>query len=336
MPKTGSSSRGQLSAKEALAQSSDDSPFVPTVTAIATAPDLKWMVLSTDISSVDPCSGDKQKKTHTPQKKAHTPQKKTHTPQMKREPETGPGFSVGRRKAQKEQLSPEEEERRRLRRERNKLAAAKCRNRRRQLTDSLQAETDSLEEEKAALETEISGLMKEKEQLELLLMSHKPHCKIPTEVEGEEKKEEEEKEEKEVSDETTQKKSPVLHVTSASTSSVNLEKMAASPVPLHQEPVISGDSDVLLCSSAELEPYIDIKDVAMEELGSKMEYDDDDMDLLVPDIDLSASLGLSEWETLYMSMGGNLEPLTFDFTQAEECEGGKTKPAAENSTLLTL
>lgn len=120
------------------------------------------------------------------------------------------------------------------------------------------------------------------------------------------------------------------------TSSVTLEKMAASPVPVHQEPVISGDSDVLLCSSAELEPYIDIKDVAMEELGSKIEYDDDDMDLLVPDIDLSASLGLSEWETLYMSMGGSLEPLTFDFNQAEECEGGKMKPAAENSTLLTL
>ncbi|KAK3522573.1 hypothetical protein QTP86_024992 [Hemibagrus guttatus] len=340
MPKTGSSSRGQLSAKEALTQSSDDGPFVPTVTAIATAPDLKWMVLSTDISSVGPCSGDKQKKTHTPQKKTHTPQKKTHTPQkktqLKREPEAVPGFTVGRRKAQKEQLSPEEEERRRLRRERNKLAAAKCRDRRRQLTDSLQAETDSLEEEKAALEAEISGLMKEKEQLELLLMSHKPHCKIPTEMEGEEKKEEEEKEEKQVPDETTQKKSPLLHVTSALASSVNLEKMAPSPVPLQQEPVISGDSDVLLCSSAELEPYIDIKDVAMEELGSKMEYDDDDMDLLVPDIDLSASLGLSEWETLYMSMGGSLEPLTFDFSQGEECEGGKTKPAAENSTLLTL
>ncbi|XP_027016389.1 protein c-Fos isoform X1 [Tachysurus fulvidraco] len=333
MPKTGSSSRGQLSDKEALAQSSDNGPFVPTVTAIATAPDLKWMVLSTDISSV----GDKQKKTHTPQKKIHTPQKKTHTPQkkahtpqLKKEPETGPGFTVGRRKAQKEQLSPEEEERRRLRRERNKLAAAKCRDRRRQLTDSLQAETDSLEEEKAALEEEISSLMKEKEQLELLIMSHKPNCKIPNETE------EEEKEEMQVPDETTQKKSQVLHVTSAVTSSENLEKMAASPVPLHQEPVISGNSDVLLCSSAELEPYIDIKDVAMEEFGSKMEYDDDDMDLLVPDIDLSASLGLSEWETLYMSMGGNLEPLTFDFSQGEECEAGKTKPASENSTLLKL
>lgn len=37
------------------------------------------------------------------------------------------------------QLSPEEEERKRIRRERNKLAAAKCRNRRRELTNSLQA-----------------------------------------------------------------------------------------------------------------------------------------------------------------------------------------------------
>lgn len=36
-------------------------------------------------------------------------------------------------------LSHEELERRRVRRERNKLAAAKCRNRRRELTDSLQS-----------------------------------------------------------------------------------------------------------------------------------------------------------------------------------------------------
>lgn len=35
-------------------------------------------------------------------------------------------------------LSPEEVERRRIRRERNKMAAAKCRNRRRELTETLQ------------------------------------------------------------------------------------------------------------------------------------------------------------------------------------------------------
>lgn len=38
-----------------------------------------------------------------------------------------------------EQLTPEEEEKKRIRRERNKMAAAKCRNRRRELTDTLQA-----------------------------------------------------------------------------------------------------------------------------------------------------------------------------------------------------
>lgn len=37
------------------------------------------------------------------------------------------------------QLSPEEEEKKRVRREKNKMAAAKCRNRRRELTDTLQA-----------------------------------------------------------------------------------------------------------------------------------------------------------------------------------------------------
>jgi len=48
------------------------------------------------------------------------------------------GTTVGRRRRD-EQLSPEEEEKRRIRRERNKLAAAKCRNRRRELTEKLQA-----------------------------------------------------------------------------------------------------------------------------------------------------------------------------------------------------
>lgn len=37
------------------------------------------------------------------------------------------------------QPSKEEEERRKIRRERNKIAAAKCRNRRRELIDTLQA-----------------------------------------------------------------------------------------------------------------------------------------------------------------------------------------------------
>ncbi|XP_028314590.1 fos-related antigen 1a [Gouania willdenowi] len=82
------------------------------------------------------------------------------------------------RRRNDEQLSQEELERRRIRRERNKLAAAKCRNRRRELTDSLQNETDDLEDEKSRLQKEIAELQKEKEKLELVLEAHRPICKI--------------------------------------------------------------------------------------------------------------------------------------------------------------
>ncbi|XP_036438383.1 proto-oncogene c-Fos isoform X2 [Colossoma macropomum] len=313
------------------------------------------MVLSTDISSVSPCSGAaKQKRAQAGQRKAQPSTRKA-----------GHGAPAGRRKGQKEQLSPEEEERRRIRRERNKLAAAKCRNRRRELTDSLQAETDQLEEEKAALQAEISTLMKEKEQLELLLSTHNPHCKIPAEMqEEEEPTEEPPKSALVLQDDPNPVQSP--------SSTISLDKMPSSPLGLRQVPtcpqeleptgpIISEDSDVLLCSSAALEPYIDVKDVPMDDLGSKVgEDDDDDMDLLVPDIDLSASLGLTEWETLYMTMGGSLDPLStptlspacgtsvssavpvFDFPNldSEGSEGkagaAKAKAGADNSTLLAL
>lgn len=112
-------------------------------------------------------------------------------------------------------LSQEEVERRRIRRERNKLAAAKCRNRRRELTEKLQnvskhctnvttfrleiqgvgfkrrftnmsfspcfalaQETDQLEDEKSRLQNEIAELQKERDKLELVLEAHRPICKI--------------------------------------------------------------------------------------------------------------------------------------------------------------
>uniref|UniRef100_A0AAY4D9E9 BZIP domain-containing protein n=1 Tax=Denticeps clupeoides TaxID=299321 RepID=A0AAY4D9E9_9TELE len=90
---------------------------------------------------------------------------------------TTSGSSTRRRSD--EHLSLEELERRRLRRERNKLAAAKCRNRRRELTDKLQNETDELEDEKSRLQKEIADLHKQKEKLELVLEAHRPICKAP-------------------------------------------------------------------------------------------------------------------------------------------------------------
>ncbi|XP_054845790.1 fos-related antigen 1 [Eublepharis macularius] len=95
---------------------------------------------------------------------------------------TGPLFTPRRRHS--DHLTPEEEERRRLRRERNKLAAAKCRNRRKELTDSLQAETDQLETEQSSLQKEIAELQKQKERLELVLETHRLACKIPEESSG--------------------------------------------------------------------------------------------------------------------------------------------------------
>uniref|UniRef100_A0A8B9TNP1 FosB proto-oncogene, AP-1 transcription factor subunit n=1 Tax=Anas platyrhynchos TaxID=8839 RepID=A0A8B9TNP1_ANAPL len=131
--------------------------FVPTVTAITTSQDLQWLVQPTLISSVA---------------------------QSYSAPGMGGGVTRWWHLADgpvPSQLTPEEEEKRRVRRERNKLAAAKCRNRRRELTDRLQAETDQLEEEKAELESEIAELQKEKERLEFVLVAHAPACKLPFE-----------------------------------------------------------------------------------------------------------------------------------------------------------
>ncbi|XP_053478647.1 protein fosB isoform X1 [Ictalurus furcatus] len=160
--------------------------FVPTVTAITTSQDLQWMVQPTLISSVAPGQSGTGTTTMT-QSVALDPYDMPgpsfssvsgFTPPSSDTP--GPvRQSRSRRRTRDETLTPEEEEKRRVRRERNKLAAAKCRNRRRELTDRLQSETDILEEEKAELEAEISELQKEKERLEFVLITHQPSCKIP-------------------------------------------------------------------------------------------------------------------------------------------------------------
>lgn len=85
---------------------------------------------------------------------------------------TGP-----RKERNNEMLPPDEVEKRSVRRERNKQAAAKCRQRRVEQTNVLINETENLEEEKAELETEIQNLQQQKEQLQFLLEAHKPACK---------------------------------------------------------------------------------------------------------------------------------------------------------------
>lgn len=79
---------------------------------------------------------------------------------------------------------------------------------------------------------------------------------------------------------------------------------------------ISGNSNILLCASAEinicdLEPSLDIKDGLLDNmLPSLEEKTSSETARSVPDIDLSNSLGVSDWETLYKSVSSDLEPLS--------------------------
>ncbi|KAL4624261.1 fos-related antigen 2 isoform X1 [Arapaima gigas] len=153
------------------------SAFIPTINAITTSQDLQWMVQPTVITSMS-----------NPYSRSHPyglpvsggPGLLGHTALARPGVIRSIGDARGRRKKD-EQLTPEEEEKRRVRRERNKLAAAKCRNRRRELTEMLQGETEKLEEEKAGLQKEIETLQKEKDKLEFMLVAHNPVCKLPPE-----------------------------------------------------------------------------------------------------------------------------------------------------------
>merc|ERR1712158_137940 len=78
---------------------------------------------------------------------------------------------MGRKPRDKEEesLNPEEEERRRMRRERNKLAAARCRKRRVDQTETLQEEVNLWEGKKKALQEQMN-------QLAFILEAHKSVC----------------------------------------------------------------------------------------------------------------------------------------------------------------
>ncbi|KAF7670256.1 hypothetical protein LDENG_00043290 [Lucifuga dentata] len=268
--------------------------FIPTITAISTTPDFQWMVQPAIITSVSPSLGSKQ----------------ANEPQSSHQATPKAGGNKGKnavRKGKTEQLSPEEEEKKKIRRERNKMAAAKCRNRRRELTDTLQAETDKLEEEKAALETEIANLLKEKERLDYILATHKPACQMSEDLES-------------IFQEPSN--SPELPP-SPEEDSLPEDGIQEAPslqdvdIPSDPSTAISGNSNILLCASAEinicdLEPSLDIKEGLLDNMFPSLE-EKTPMETArsVPDIDLSSSLGVSDWETLYKSVScSDLEPLS--------------------------
>ncbi|XP_018408368.1 PREDICTED: fos-related antigen 1 [Nanorana parkeri] len=138
------------------------SPFIPTLNAITSSQDLNWMVQPSVRQLALP---------------------PYHSPRHGVIRSMSGVLNMARRRVG-EHISPEEEQRRRVRRERNKIAAAKCRNRRKELTDYLQAETDQLEEEKSSLQKEIAELQKQKDKLELILDAHQPICKVAHSQQG--------------------------------------------------------------------------------------------------------------------------------------------------------
>ncbi|KAK7922456.1 hypothetical protein WMY93_009358 [Mugilogobius chulae] len=154
------------------------SQFVPSLNAITTNESLQWLVQPSLLHSAGP---SRSPVPPYPSLSGVRPvSSQSHNSHHLR-----PGViraaantTTSTRRRNDDHLSHEELERRRIRRERNKLAAAKCRNRRRELTDSLQSETDQLEDEKSRLQKEIADLQKEKEKLELVLEAHRPICKI--------------------------------------------------------------------------------------------------------------------------------------------------------------
>lgn len=80
------------------------------------------------------------------------------------------------RKPEPEKLTAEEAELRRLRREKNKFAAQKCRSKKRERAEVLEAETKELECNQKKLKTEIQQLKEEKENLMDLLKVHTAVC----------------------------------------------------------------------------------------------------------------------------------------------------------------
>merc|ERR1719510_2365052 len=73
-------------------------------------------------------------------------------------------------------LTPDDQMRRMRRRERNKIAATKCRNKKKARTVNLVKESEILDSQNKALKIEITKLETEKDRLMGILQQHEPSC----------------------------------------------------------------------------------------------------------------------------------------------------------------
>merc|ERR1711933_109012 len=90
---------------------------------------------------------------------------------------------ANKRKAEEELLDPEEDEKRKMRRNRNRLAAARCRQKRLDQIETLQVEVNNWELKNRSLEEEVVALKAEKEELQYILAAHRTTCALQVKVE---------------------------------------------------------------------------------------------------------------------------------------------------------
>lgn len=151
-----------------------------------------------------------------------------------------------------------------------------------------------MEDEKSALQNEIASLLKQKERLELILLVHKPICKITSEKDSESPME------------SVSSHLSIQHPT-AHTSGSKLEVPATSS----HKTSLFGTSHTLANETAST--------VQMSDLDASLEESLDLLESLrampvetsqsVPDIDLSTSLYTQDWEPLYLPATGDSGPL---------------------------
>ncbi|XP_026175006.1 proto-oncogene c-Fos-like [Mastacembelus armatus] len=286
------SSMGSPQSQDFTDLTASSASFIPTVTAISTSPDLQWMVQPL-ISSVAP--------SHRPHPYSPSP---TYSRPAMRSAASKAHNSTKRGKV--EQITPEEEEKRRIRRERNKQAAAKCRNRRRELTDTLQAETDQLEDEKSSLQNDIANLLKEKERLEFILAAHQPICKIPSDLETE---------------------FPMTSISPAhSCLSTEVPSQTRTTIPeastiTSSQPTFTSTSNSIFSSSSSILSTATVSSSTVKMTDLEASVLEESLDLLtktemetarsVPEVDLSSSIYTTQdWEPLHTSANNNdFEPL---------------------------
>merc|ERR1712088_366353 len=90
---------------------------------------------------------------------------------------------ANKRKAEEELLDPEEDEKRNMRRNRNRLAAARCRQKRLDQIETLQVEVNNWEKRNRSLEEEVAALKADKEELQYILAAHRSSCSLQVKVE---------------------------------------------------------------------------------------------------------------------------------------------------------